>query len=65
MIAIDVDTGAIKGHHQYQHNDAWDWDEVSAPLLITDTTFKGKPIKAAVHAGRSGYLWILSERPTR
>ena len=58
VIALDVDTGKIKGHHQYQHNDAWDWDEVSAPLLI-DTTFKGKPIKALVHAGRSGYLWML------
>jgi alcohol dehydrogenase (cytochrome c) len=58
VIALDVDTGKMKGHHQYQHNDAWDWDEVSAPLLI-DTTFKGKPLKAAVHAGRSGYLWVL------
>ena len=58
VIALDVDSGRIKGHHQYQHNDAWDWDEVSAPLLI-DTVYKGKPIKAAVHAGRSGYLWML------
>jgi len=58
VLALDVDTGALKGYHQYQHNDAWDWDEVSAPLLI-DTTFKGKPLKAAVHAGRSGILWVL------
>ena len=58
MVALDVGTGKIKGHHQYQHNDAWDWDEVSAPILI-DTEFKGKKIKAAVHAGRSGYLWVL------
>jgi len=58
MIAIDVETGQIKGHHQYQPNDAWDWDEVSAPVLI-DTTIKGRPVKAAVHAGRSGYLWVL------
>ena len=57
-IALNVDTGAIKGHHQYHPNDAWDWDEVSAPLLI-DTEVKGKKIKAAVHAGRNGYLWML------
>ncbi|CAN5176123.1 methanol/ethanol family PQQ-dependent dehydrogenase [soil metagenome] len=57
-VAIDVDTGKIKGHHQYTWNDSWDWDEVSAPLLI-DTEYKGKKIKAAVHAGRNGYLWIL------
>lgn len=57
-IALDVDTGAIKGYHQYTPNDAWDWDEVSAPLLI-DTVVKGRPVKAAVHAGRNGYLWML------
>ena len=57
-IALDVDTGAIKGHHQYHQNDAWDWDEVSAPVLI-DTEVKGKKIKAAIHAGRNGYLWML------
>ncbi len=58
VVAMDVDTGKIKGHHQYHHNDAWDWDEVSAPVLI-DTEIKGKKVKAAVHAGRNGYLWIL------
>lgn len=58
VVALDVDTGKIKGYHQYHHNDAWDWDEVSAPLLI-DTVVKGRPVKTAVHAGRNGYLWVL------
>jgi alcohol dehydrogenase (cytochrome c) len=58
VVALDVDTGRIKGHHQYHQNDAWDWDEVSAPLLI-DTEIKGKRTKTAVHAGRNGYLWVL------
>ena len=61
-IALDVDTGAIKGHHQYHHNDAWDWDEVSAPVLI-DTEVKGRKVKAAIHAGRNGYLWMLERLP--
>ena len=60
-IALDVDTGKIKGHHQYTPNDAWDWDEVSAPLLI-DTEIKGRQVKAAVHAGRNGYLWMLERK---
>ena len=33
-IAIDVATGQIKGHFQYNPNESWDWDEVSPPLLI-------------------------------
>ena len=58
VLAIDVDTGDIKGHHQYAPNDSWDWDEVTPPLLI-DTEIKGRKVSAAVHAGRNGYLWVL------
>ena len=57
-IAVDVDSGAIKGHHQYHWNDAWDWDEVTPPLLI-DVQRGGRTVPAAVHAGRNGYLWVL------
>ena len=58
VVAMDADTGAIKTHHQYHWNDAWDWDEVSAPLLL-DLQRNGKAIKTLVHAGRNGYLWVL------
>jgi alcohol dehydrogenase (cytochrome c) len=63
-VALDVDTGKIKTYHQYHWNDAWDWDEVSAPVLI-DTEIKGKKTKAAVHAGRNGYLWLLERTPDK
>ena len=33
-VAIDVTTGAIKGHFQYTPNESWDWDEVSPPILV-------------------------------
>ncbi|MEQ8661482.1 MAG: PQQ-dependent dehydrogenase, methanol/ethanol family, partial [Gammaproteobacteria bacterium] len=58
VVALDVDTGAIRAHHQYHWNDAWDWDEVTAPLLI-DFPAGGRTVKGLVHAGRSGYLWRL------
>ncbi len=57
-LAIDIDTGELKGHHQYAPNDSWDWDEVTPPLLI-DTEINGRKVNAAVHAGRNGYLWVL------
>src|SRR6266699_2364106 len=57
-LALDLDTGTLKGYHQYTPHDSWDWDEVSAPLLI-DTEIDGKLVKTATHAGRNGYLWIL------
>lgn len=58
VIALDVDSGKIKAHHQYHPNDSFDWDEVDAPLLI-DVPRQGKTVKALVHAGRNGYLWLL------
>ena len=62
VVAIDVETGALKGYHQYHWNDAWDWDEVSAPLLI-DIERDGETVKGLVHAGRNGYLWTLERTP--
>jgi alcohol dehydrogenase (cytochrome c) len=58
VVAVDVDSGAIKGHHQYHWNDAWDWDEVTPPILV-DIERDGRTVPAAVHAGRNGYLWTL------
>ncbi|MFW1677080.1 PQQ-dependent dehydrogenase, methanol/ethanol family [Pontibacter sp. JAM-7] len=58
VVALDVETGELKGYHQYHWNDAWDWDEVSPPVII-DYEHKGKKIKGLVHAGRNGYLWTL------
>lgn len=62
VVAVDLDTGKIKGHHQYHWNDAWDWDEVSAPVLV-DVERDGKVVHEAIHAGRNGYLWTLERTP--
>ncbi len=58
VIALDPKTGELKNHHQYHWNDSWDWDEVSAPLLI-DYEREGGSVKGLVHPGRNGYLWFL------
>ena len=57
-IALDVATGAIKGHFQYHPNDSWDWDEVSPPILV-DYRRNGRTIKGLVDVARDGYLWFL------
>jgi alcohol dehydrogenase (cytochrome c) len=57
-IAIDVATGAIKGHHQYSPNESWDWDEVSPPILV-DYTRGGRSVKGLIDVARNGYLWFL------
>ena len=57
-VAIDVTTGTIKGYHQYDPNESWDWDEVSPPLLI-DYQRNGRTIKGLIDVARDGYLWFL------
>ena len=63
-IALDVETGARRGHHQYHWNGSWDWDEATAPLLI-DVERGGRTIPTLVHAGRNGYLWLLERHADR
>jgi alcohol dehydrogenase (cytochrome c) len=57
-IAIDVATGRIKGHYQYDPNDSWDWDEVSPPIIV-DYKRNGKAIRGLIDVARDGYLWFL------
>ena len=63
-IAVDVATGAIKGHFQYHPNDSWDWDEVSPPILI-DYRRNGRTVKGLINVARNGYLWFLERTPGR
>ena len=58
VLALDADTGEIRGYHQYHHNGSWDWDEIAPPLLI-DVERNDRTIPALIHPGRNGYLWIL------
>ena len=57
-LAIDVATGAIKGHFQYTPNESWDWDEVSPPILV-DYQRNGRTVKGLIDVARDGYLWFL------
>ena len=57
-LALDVASGKIKGYHQYNPNESWDWDEVSPPILV-DYTRGGKTIKGLIDVARDGYLWFL------
>ena len=57
-VAIDVASGAIKGHFQYHPNDSWDWDEVSPPILV-DYRRNGRTVKGLIDVARNGYLWFL------
>jgi len=63
-VAIDPETGALKGHFQYHWNESWDWDEMDAPLVL-DYQRGGRAIKGLVHPARNGYLYLLERSKDR
>jgi alcohol dehydrogenase (cytochrome c) len=61
-VALDVATGRIKGHFQYNPNESWDWDEVSPPILV-DFQRNGRTVRGLIDVARNGYLWFLERTP--
>ncbi|HEX6143221.1 MAG TPA: methanol/ethanol family PQQ-dependent dehydrogenase [Geminicoccaceae bacterium] len=57
-VAIDPDTGELKGHFQYHWNDSWDWDEMNAPMVLTYEK-DGEEIDGLIKVSRNGYLYWL------
>ena len=57
-VAIDPDSGAIKGHFQYHWNNSWDWDEMNAPMVV-DYEKDGQAVKGLIKPSRNGYLYWL------
>ena len=57
-IALDGDTGKIKGYFQYHQNESWDWDEMNAPMLV-DFQKDGATTKGLLKPARNGYLYWL------
>ena len=73
MLALDARTGKLKWYFQMIHHDIWDWDNVSAPQLMT-VKHDGKNVDIVAEAGKTGFvyvfdretgkpLWPIEERP--
>ena len=58
IVALDLKTGAYKWHFQEVHHDLWDYDNAGAPVLA-DVQYQGQSRKALIHAGKTGFLYIL------
>ena len=58
VLALDLKTGAYRWHFQEVRHDVWDFDAGAAPVLA-DIRYRGRPRKILMHAGKTGYLYIL------
>lgn len=57
-LALDGDTGKIKGHFQYHQNESWDWDAMNAPMLV-DFQKGNNVVQGLLTPQRNGYLYWL------
>ena len=58
-VAINPDTGKIVWHYQFTPNDGWDYDGVNETVPF-DMQQGGKTIKAAGHADRNGFFYVMN-----
>lgn len=59
IVALDANTGKLKWYFQTVHHDNWDYDDASAPILIT-VKHNGKEIPAVAQTDKDGLMYILN-----
>ncbi len=59
LLALDARTGKRLWHFQTVHHDLWDFDNVSAPQLVT-VMHNGQKVDAVAHAGKTGFLYVFN-----
>jgi quinoprotein glucose dehydrogenase len=58
VLALDAMTGERKWHYQTVHHDLWDYDNPSAPILVT-INVGGRPRDVVVQLTKMGFTFVL------
>lgn len=61
LVALDVETGALRWSYQTVHRDVWDYDVASPPTLI-DLPLGGRTAKALIQPTKRGQFFILDRQ---
>jgi glucose dehydrogenase len=59
LLALDARTGKRIWHFQMVHHDIWDYDNATAPKLLT-VRHDGKMIDIVAQAGKTGFLYVFN-----
>ncbi len=59
LLALDARTGKRLWHYQMVHHDIWDYDDATAPKLLT-VTHGGKKIDAVAQVSKQGFVWVFN-----
>jgi quinoprotein glucose dehydrogenase len=58
LLALDARTGKRLWHFQMVHHDIWDYDDATAPKLLT-VRHDGKSIDAVAQVSKQGFVWVF------
>ncbi len=58
LLALDARTGKRLWHFQMVHHDIWDYDDATAPKLLT-VRHDGKTIDAVAEVSKQGFVWVF------
>lgn len=61
VVALDIQTGALRWAFQTVHHDLWDYDVPSQPSLV-DLQVGGRTVPALVQATKQGEVYVLDRR---
>jgi quinoprotein glucose dehydrogenase len=59
LLALDARTGKRLWHFQMVHHDIWDYDDATAPKLLT-VRHDGKRIDAVAQVSKQGFVWVFN-----
>jgi quinoprotein glucose dehydrogenase len=59
LIALNARTGKLIWYFQMVHHDIWDYDNATAPMLLT-VRHKGKMVDIVAQAGKEGFVWVFN-----
>jgi PQQ-dependent dehydrogenase (methanol/ethanol family) len=58
ILALNPNSGNLKWFYQVTPHDVSDWD-ATAPLVLVDTKYRGRPRKLLLHADKNGFFYVL------
>ena len=59
LLALDARTGKRLWHFQMVHHDIWDYDDATAPKLLT-VRHDGKTVDVVAQVSKQGFIWVFN-----
>jgi quinoprotein glucose dehydrogenase len=59
LLALDARTGKRLWHFQMVHHDIWDYDDATAPKLLT-VLHDGKAVDIVAQVSKQGFVWVFN-----